>query len=864
MTPLMTQYYQVKSKYPDALLLFRVGDFYETFGEDAVTASAVLGITLTSRNNGGDQTPLAGVPYHSLKIYLPRLVKAGFRVAICEQLEKPSKEKKILKRGVTEIITPGIAIDDKLLEHTKNNYLCSIHYGRNNHYGIAFLDVSTGEFWVTEGKTAYVEKMLQSFNPSEIIFSKNKTQDFEQTFGSKFYVYPLEDWIYKPDYTREKLLEHFEVPSMKGFGIEELELAQIAAGSILHYLNATENKKLNHLTQISRIQQDRYVWLDRFTVRNLELIYSAHETGIPMVNILDKTICPMGARMLKRWIVLPLKDRKAIQTRHKIVAYFIENTDFQESMSQHIRSVGDIERLISKVPLGKINPREVVQLKKALSVMEPMIQLLQSTEQEELIAIADRIHPCTVMRNQIEDKIMDEPPVNLLKGGVIKDGVHEELDELRQIVKNSKDILLNIQQEEAEKTGITNLKIGFNNVFGYYLEVTNKYKNQGLVPENWVRKQTLTGSERYITEELKKLEVKILGAEDKILILENDLFDQLVQSLNEYIQPIQINASLIARIDCLNAFALVAVQNNYCRPTIDESLIIDIKDARHPVIEQHLPLGEDYVPNDIYLNNSDQQIMMITGPNMSGKSAVLRQTALIALMAQMGSYVPAKEATIGIIDKIFTRVGASDNISSGESTFMVEMNETASILNNVSERSLILLDEIGRGTSTYDGISIAWSIAEYLHNNPIANPKTLFATHYHELNELANKFPRVKNFSISTKEIGNKVIFLRKLIQGGSHHSFGIHVAKMAGMPKAILKRATEILQQLEKKSITNQQIDKTLQSITPEPYQMNIFEADDPLWKEIREDLEALDINALTPIESMMKLHELIGKIKE
>ncbi len=857
-TPLMQQYNNTKAKHPDALLLFRVGDFYETFGDDAVTAANVLGITLTSRNNGGDQTPLAGVPYHALETYLPRLVRAGYRVAICEQLEKPDKTKKLVKRGVTEIVTPGVTTDDNLLDHAKNNYLAAVHYGRKGYFGLAFLDISTGELLVSEGNGQYVDKMLQSFNPSEVLFSKIKAKDFNQNFGSKLYTYPLEDWIFQPDYTREKLLEHFKVTTLKGFGVEEMELAQIAAGVTLHYLATTENTNLKHINNIGRIQPERYVWLDRFTIRNLELIYSAHESGIPLVQILDKTISPMGARLMKKWVVLPLLKKADIEARLKMVEYFIVNRDTTDELVRQIRQIGDIERLVSKVPLGKINPREARQLGRSLAAIEPVKDLLQNSDQPQLQQMADQINLCLKIREKIETELIENPPVNLKKGSVIADGVDEELDELRNIVQNSKEILVGIQQAEAEKTGITNLKIGFNNVFGYYLEVTNKYKNQGLVPDNWIRKQTLTGSERYITEELKVLEAKILGAEEKMLVLEERLFERLITALADYIAPIQQNAALIARLDCLIAFAEVALKNNYCRPEITDDFSIDIKEGRHPVIEQQLPVDAPYVPNDVYLDNEEQQILMITGPNMSGKSAVLRQTALICLMAQMGSFVPAKSAKLGITDKVFTRVGASDNISSGESTFMVEMNETASIMNNISDRSLVLLDEIGRGTSTYDGISIAWSIAEYLHNHKAARPKTLFATHYHELNELAHKFPRIKNFSVAIKEASNKIIFLRKLTQGGSQHSFGIHVAAMAGMPKSIVKRAEEILSQLEQKRISGADIDQTLQQMPVQNYQMSIFEAVDPKFNRMMEIFKDLDINTLTPVEALLKLNEL------
>ena len=799
----MQQYFQVKTKHPDAVLLFRVGDFYETFGEDAVRASQALGIILTKRNNGGSDIELAGFPHHSLDTYLPRLVRAGFRVAICEQLEKPSPQKKIVRRGVTEVVTPGIAIDDKLLDHKSNNYLASIHFGKRERVGLAFLDISTGEFLVCEGNHTYADKLLQGFAPSELIFSKDRRKDVADRFGDKFYTFHLDEWVYTPDYTREKLLEHFAVQTLKGFGVEEMELAQIASGAILHYLATTENKNLQHINTIARLQPDNFVWLDRFTIRNLELIQSQHDTGIPLIQILDQTVSPMGARLLKKWVLMPLKGRTGIEARLDMVSYLLENREFAEKIEALLRQIGDLERLISKVPLGKINPREVVQLKRALEIIAPLKALLEEQEENAPLArLGEGLNPCPKLKESIERQVIEDPPVNLNKGGVIADGFHPDLDELRHIVRNSKDILLSIQQEESVRTGISSLKIGFNNVFGYYLEVTNKYKDQ--VPEEWTRKQTLTNSERYITSELKQLESKILGAEEKILELENQLFQNLINELAEYIQPVQHNAQRIAKLDCLLSLAKVALRNNYCRPEIDDSYTIDIKEGRHPVIEQHLPVGESYIPNDVLLDHEETQIMMITGPNMAGKSALLRQTALICLMAQMGSFVPAGSARLGLLDKVFTRVGASDNISSGESTFMVEMNETASIMNNISDRSLILLDEIGRGTSTYDGISIAWSIAEYLHNNPEARPKTLFATHYHELNELTNSFPRIKNYNIATKEVGQKVIFLRKLVEGGSKHSFGIHVAKMAGMPRGIVERAARILTQLEQKSIEN------------------------------------------------------------
>ncbi len=866
----MQQYFKVKSKHPDAILLFRVGDFYETFGEDAVTASQVLGIVQTKRNNGGSDIELAGFPYHSMDLYLPRLVRAGYRVAICEQLEKPSPQKKIVRRGVTEIVTPGVAVDDKLLDHKSNNFLASLYFGKKDQVGVSFLDVSTGEFLVCEGSMTYADKLIQSFKPSEVLFPKDRQKAFLKQFGDKLYTFMLDEWVYTYDYAREKLIEHFEVQNLKGFGVEEMELGQIAAGATLHYLATTENKNLQHINAISRLQPDRYVWLDRFTIRNLELVYSNHETGVPLIDVLDQTVSPMGARLLKKWVVLPLTIPSAIDSRLNIVDHFYKDTELEGTLTQYIQQIGDLERLISKVPLGKINPREIKQVQKALELIRPIKETLQNSNLEQLAKIGEGLNPCTLLRDEIDKRLIDDPPVNLSKGGVMADGFNEELDELRNIVNNSKDLLLGIQQREVENTGISSLKIGFNNVFGYYLEVTNKHKNK--VPGEWVRKQTLTNSERYITDELKQLESKILGAEEKILVLEEKLFSELVFTLADYIQPIQHNAALIARIDCLLGFAKVARKHQYCRPEINEGTVIDIKQGRHPVIEQQLSIDEPYVPNDVYLDTETQQVMMITGPNMAGKSALLRQTALIGLMAQMGSFVPAEQASIGLIDKVFTRVGASDNISSGESTFMVEMNETASIMNNISDRSLILLDEIGRGTSTYDGISIAWSIAEFLHNNGTARPKTLFATHYHELNELANKFERIKNFNIATREVGQKVIFLRKLVPGGSQHSFGIHVAKMAGMPRTIVERAAHILTQLEQKSINNEENGAVeVQAARPdtgkistETLQLSIFETVDPTAGKIKEALTDLNINNMTPIECMMKLNELKGLLEE
>ncbi len=869
-TPLMRQYFQVKQKYPDAILLFRVGDFYETFGEDAVKAAQILGIVLTSRNNGGSDIELAGFPHHSVDMYLPRLVRAGFRVAICEQLEKPSPQKKIVKRGVTEIVTPGLAVDDKLLDHRSNNYLASLAHGRQDRLGLALLDLSTGEFLLGEGASDYIDNLLQSFQPSEIILAKDQRRGFESRYGERFHTFHLDEWIYTMDFAREKLLGHFGVASLKGFGVEEMELGQIAAGAVLYYLETTENHNIRHVNRLSRLQPERYVWLDRFTVRNLELIHSPHEGGVPLLRILDRCVSPMGSRLLKKWVVLPLREQPAIEARLAIVDFFYQHPELAEDLRQRLHQIGDLERLISKAPLGKINPREVVQLRRALLEIGPIREVLQQTDQRGLVHLADNLSGCPELCATIEEQLVPEPPVNLTKGGVIADGYSAELDEFRDIMRNGRGRLTGIQEREQAQTGINSLKIGFNNVFGYYLEVTNKYKDQ--VPEEWVRKQTLTNAERYITEELKELESKILQAEERSLELEGQLYQDLILRLQDYIQPVQHNASLLARLDCLLAFAHLARKQQYNRPELTDDAPIDIRAGRHPVIEQQLPLGEAYVPNDLYLDAEEQQILLITGPNMAGKSALLRQTALICLMAQMGSFVPAESARLGIVDKVFTRVGASDNISSGESTFMVEMNETASIMNNISDRSLILLDEIGRGTSTYDGISIAWSIVEYLHNNGRARPKTLFATHYHELSELANRFQRIKNFNVSVREVGNKVIFLRKLVAGGSQHSFGIHVARMAGMPASIVARATEILGQLEQKSIEADSAGAGVPEVrrpqtgtlSDQPAQLNIFEPIDPVGEQLKRLLRDISINHLTPIECMMKLNELKRLLEE
>ncbi|MGB3080446.1 MAG: DNA mismatch repair protein MutS [Saprospiraceae bacterium] len=861
-TPLMKQYLKIKSQHPEALLLFRVGDFYETFGEDAIRTSEALGIILTSRNNGGNNVELAGFPYHAMDMYLPKLVQAGYRVAICEQLEKPSKEKKIVDRGVLEMITPGIATQDSLLDRHSNNYLASIHFISNDHFGIAFLDLSTGEFVISEGAQREIEKLLQSFSPSEIILSKSNRDRFEKIFGNSFYTYGLEEWVFTTDFTNEKILRHFEIATLKGFGIDHLQYAQVAAGAVLHYLTTTKQDGLKHIRTISRIQSDHYVWMDRFTIRNLELLQAAHDTGTSLLDIMDKTISPMGARMLKKWIALPLINLKEIRSRHDMVSYALANADWATDLRDQIKVIGDLERIISKVSLSKINPRELVQLKRALTALHPIKEWMHDSRQEGLMRLADQINICDHLRQTIELAVQEDAPAILIKGNVIRKGYNEELDEYRDIIQNSKEILITIQQEEAVKTGITNLKIGYNNVFGYFLEVTNKYKNQGLIPDTWVRKQTLSNCERYVTDDLKKLEHKILTAEEKIGALEEGLFNDLVLAAQEYIGPIQINSSAVAQLDCVLSFATIASAYNYCRPEMNDDMAINIIEGRHPVIERHLPPGEAYVSNNLYLDNEEQQIFIITGPNMSGKSAFLRQTGLICLMAQMGSYIPARAATLGIIDKLFTRVGASDNISSGESTFMVEMNETASILNNISARSLILMDEIGRGTSTFDGISLAWSIAEFLHHHPQYKPKTLFATHYHELNELADRYDRIHNYHIATQESGNKVIFLRKLTPGGSEHSFGIHVARMAGMPKSLLERANEILHELESKNLSLEEtIDgkKKIKEIREQTaFQLSIFDQTDIKARELTDELNKLDINQMTPIECMLMLSKL------
>ena len=860
-TPLMQQYNSIKAKYPGALLLFRVGDFYETFGEDAIKAAGILGIVQTKRGNGTEsETALAGFPHHSLETYLPKLVRAGCRVAICDQLEDPKQTKTIVKRGVTELVTPGVSYNDNIVQQKSNNYLASIYFEKSI-VGISFLDISTGEFLVAQGSVNYIDKLLQGFKPTEVIMPRKQSKEFLEQFGSSYYTYFIDEWPYSGDYANENLLKHFEVNSLKGFGIDRMPVGNVAAGVALHYLNETEHRNLQHISNISRIEEDRYMWLDRFTIRNLELIGSANENATTLSDVLDETASPMGARLLKRWIVMPLKDRKSIQERLNVVEYFYQNRDLRDELIREIKQVGDLERLISKIGLLKANPREIIQLKRSLYATEKLKELTNVGESEALRMISEQLNACTIIREKIEQTIQAEPPVFLNKGNVIADGVDEDLDKLRKIAFGGKDYLVEIQRREAEATGIPSLKIAFNNVFGYYLEVTNTHKDK--VPESWIRKQTLVNAERYITEELKEYEEQILGAEEKIQVIENRIYGELLVSIAEYIKPIQLNAQLIAKLDVLLNFATIGQKNYYTKPEISDSKILDIKGGRHPVIEKNLPIGEDYITNDTYLNPESQQIIIITGPNMAGKSALLRQTGLIVLMAQIGSFVPAKEAHIGLVDKIFTRVGASDNLSSGESTFMVEMNETASIMNNLSDRSLILLDEIGRGTSTYDGISIAWAIAEFLHNHPSARAKTLFATHYHELNELNNSMPRIKNFNVTVKEVNNKVIFLRKLMPGGSEHSFGIHVAKLAGMPPKLIGRASEILKRLEQERTGGEKIKDSMRKIQKQAHQLQMFAIDDPVLEKIRDMLNNLDVNSLTPVEALMKLDEIQRVLK-
>ncbi len=850
----MKQYNAIKIKYPDAMLLFRVGDFYETFGEDAKKASKVLGIILAKRGAGSEtETALAGFPHHSLNTYLPKLVKAGMRVAICDQLEDPKMTKTIVKRGVTELVTPGVALNDEVLQSKTNNFLASVHFGKK-YIGISFLDVSTGEFLTAQGNSEYIDKLLQNFSPSEVLVQKQHKIKFNELFGDRFYTFYLEDWIFQTEYAFETLTNHFKVKTLKGFGIDDLNDAIIASGAVLFYLSETQHNKLDHISVINRISEDNYVWMDRFTIRNLELYNSTSVNAVTLLDVIDKTISPMGGRLLKRWLALPLKDINRIKKRHDIVKYFIDNDEFFELATYQIKQISDIERLVSKVATGKVNPREVVLLKNSLNAIIPIKEAAEKSDNESLKMIGEQLQNCDTLREKITKTLNEDAPVNINKGNSISFGISEELDELRAISTSGKEYLDAMLAREIESSGITSLKIAFNNVFGYYIEVRNTHKDK--VPEEWIRKQTLVNAERYITEELKEYEIKILGAEEKINKLEHELFAELISSLLDYIQPIQLNAQLIAQIDCLSSFAEIAKQYNYVRPQLDESTDLEIKNGRHPVIEKQLPIGEEYIANDVVLNRNLQQIIMITGPNMSGKSAILRQTALIVLLAQMGSYVPAQNARIGIVDKIFTRVGASDNISMGESTFMVEMNETASILNNISERSLVLLDEIGRGTSTYDGISIAWAIAEYLHEHP-SKAKTLFATHYHELNDMTNTFDRVKNFNVSVKELKDKVIFLRKLVSGGSEHSFGIYVAKLAGMPSSVIHRASKMLKQLEKNH-TNEDVKETLKNASEEDMQLSFFKLDDPLLEDIKEEILTINIDTLTPIEALMKLNEI------
>ncbi|MGB1308136.1 MAG: DNA mismatch repair protein MutS [Oceanihabitans sp.] len=852
-TPLMKQYNAIKAKYPDALLLFRVGDFYETFGADAIKTAGILGIILTKRGAGSEsEIELAGFPHHSLNTYLPKLVKAGERVAICDQLEDPKQTKTIVKRGVTELVTPGVALNDEVLVSKSNNFLCSVYFEKNR-IGISFLDISTGEFLTSQGNAEYIDKLLQNFSPSEVLVSKQKRTLFNDTFGTDFHTFYIEDWVYQTDYANETLTKHFNTKTLKGFGVADLHEGIIASGSILHYLGETQHNKLQHITSISRIAEDDYVWMDRFTIRNLELYNSTNNNAVTLLQVIDKTISPMGGRLLKRWLALPLKNVEKIKLRHEVVAYFTKNKATLQKIQNHIKHIGDIERLISKVATGKVNPREVIQLKNSLEAILPIKALSLSCDNESLKIIGDKLQNCDVLREKIKTILNEDAPVNVLKGSTIAAGYSTELDELRALSTSGKAYLDNMLQRESERTGITSLKIASNNVFGYYIEVRNTHKDK--VPEEWIRKQTLVNAERYITEELKEYESKILGAEEKILAIEQQLFSELVGWMNQYIKPVQQNAFVIGQLDCLAGFAQLAKDNKYSYPIMDATQELEIKDGRHPVIEKQLPIGEPYIANDVFLDRETQQIIMITGPNMSGKSAILRQTALIVLLAQMGSFVPAKAARIGLVDKIFTRVGASDNISMGESTFMVEMNETASILNNISNRSLVLLDEIGRGTSTYDGISIAWAISEYLHEHP-AKPKTLFATHYHELNEMTETFSRIKNFNVSVKELKDNVLFIRKLVAGGSEHSFGIHVAKMAGMPQQVLHRANKILKKLEKSHSSEELTDK-VKSLKDE-MQLSFFNLDDPLLEEIKDEILHIDIDTLTPVEALMKLNEI------
>ncbi|MBY8962879.1 DNA mismatch repair protein MutS [Flavobacterium sp. D11R37] len=852
-TPLMKQYNSIKAKYPDACLLFRVGDFYETFGEDAIRAAGILGIVLTKRGNGSEtETALAGFPHHSLNTYLPKLVKAGLRVAICDQLEDPKMTKTIVKRGVTELVTPGVSLNDEVLQSKSNNFLASVYFGRKT-LGISFLDVSTGEFLTAQGNEEYIDKLLQNFSPSELLVPKAEKNNFRDTFGDDYHVFYLEDWVYKEDYAFESLTTHFGTNSLKGFGVDELPEGVIASGAVLYYLGETQHNKVQHITAIQRIAEDAYVWMDRFTIRNLELYQSNNPNAVTLLDVIDRTLSPMGGRLLKRWLALPLKDAHKIRSRHQVVSYLTENKNVLQKIQQQVKQISDLERLISKIATGKVSPREVIYLKDSLDAIVPVKHLALESKNDALKAIGDSLHGCDLLREKIKETLNPDAPVSIAKGNAIAKGISDELDELRRIAYSGKEFLDGIEKREAERTGITSLKIAFNNVFGYYIEVRNTHKDK--VPAEWIRKQTLVNAERYITEELKEYETKILGAEEKIQQIETRLFEQLVVWIGTYIKPVQLNAGLIAQVDCLASFAQLALDNKYICPEIDDSFELEIKDGRHPVIEKQLPVGTPYITNDVYLDREQQQIIMITGPNMSGKSAILRQTALIVLLAQMGSFVPAGSVRMGVVDKIFTRVGASDNISMGESTFMVEMNETASILNNISDRSLILLDEIGRGTSTYDGISIAWAIAEFLHEHP-AQPKTLFATHYHELNDMQDIFARIQNYNVSVKELKDTVLFIRKLVKGGSAHSFGIHVAKMAGMPQTVVQKAQKMLKKLEKdhsgEALAN------IKASAKEEMQLSFFNLDDPLLEEIKEEIINIDINTLTPVEALMKLNEI------
>ncbi len=863
LTPMMKQFLDLKAKHPDAVMLFRCGDFYETYSTDAVVAAEILGITLTKRANGkGKTVEMAGFPHHALDTYLPKLVRAGKRVAICDQLEDPKMTKKLVKRGITELVTPGVSINDNILNYRENNFLAAVHFGKGA-CGVAFLDISTGEFLTAEGPFGYVDKLLNNFAPKEVLFERGKRGMFEGNFGSKFFTFELDDWVFTETTAREKLLKHFETKNLKGFGVEHLKNGIIASGAILQYLIMTQHTQIGHITSLARIEEDKYVRLDKFTVRSLELVGSMNDGGSSLLNVIDKTISPMGARLLKRWLVFPLKDVLPINERLNVVEYFFRQPDFKELIEEQLHLIGDLERIISKVAVGRVSPREVVALKVALQAIEPIKEACMEADNASLNRIGEQLNICKSIRDRIEKEINNDPPLLINKGGVMKSGVNAELDELRQIAYSGKDYLLQIQQRESELTEIPSLKIGYNNVFGYYIEVRNTHKDK--VPQEWIRKQTLANAERYITQELKEYEEKILGAEDKILILETQLYTELVQALSEFIPAIQVNANQIARLDCLLSFANVARENNYIRPVIEDNDVLDIRQGRHPVIEKQLPIGEKYIANDVMLDSSSQQIIIITGPNMAGKSALLRQTALITLLAQIGSFVPAESAHIGLVDKIFTRVGASDNISVGESTFMVEMNEAADILNNLSPRSLVLFDELGRGTSTYDGISIAWAIVEHIHEHPKAKARTLFATHYHELNEMEKSFKRIKNYNVSVKEVDNKVIFLRKLERGGSEHSFGIHVAKMAGMPKSIVKRANDILKQLEADNRQQGIASKPMAEVgeTRGGMQLSFFQLEDPVLCQIRDEILNLDVNNLTPLEALNKLNDIKRIVK-